>query len=156
MITSMVPRSLKQGITTERHASTNRECTNDRSPSTCSSSSRQPRVLTRSLPSIRSRRRDDCHVPFTCEACGGRTDLIPAVGDVLRCSHCADERPFARPPLLVVTGPAGVGKSTLCARLAGTIPEAALLDADILGEHHVSVVSPNPDYPAFWRPMMRL
>jgi thymidylate kinase len=57
---------------------------------------------------------------------------------------------------LVVTGPAGVGKSTLCARLAGTIPGAALLDADILGEHHVSVVSPNPDYPAFWRSVMRL
>jgi hypothetical protein len=95
-------------------------------------------------------------VPFTCEACGGRTDLIPAVGDVLRCPHCADERPFVRPPLLVVTGPAGVGKSTVCARLAGTIPGAALLDADILGEHHVSVVSPNPDYTAFWRSMMRL
>ncbi len=61
-----------------------------------------------------------------------------------------------RPPLLVVTGPAGVGKSTVCARLAGTIPGAALLDADILGEHHVSVVSPNPDYTAFWRSMMRL
>jgi adenylate kinase family enzyme len=57
---------------------------------------------------------------------------------------------------LVVTGPAGVGKSTVCSRLAGTIPGAALLDADILGEHHVSVVSPKPDYTAFWRSMMRL
>lgn len=84
-------------------------------------------------------------VPFTCEACGGPTELMPAVGGVLRCPHCVEERQFVRPPLLVVTGPAGVGKSTVCARLAGTIPGAALLDADILGEHHVSVVSPNPD-----------
>jgi len=57
---------------------------------------------------------------------------------------------------LVVTGPAGVGKSTVCARLAGTIPGAVLLDADILGERHVNVVSPNPDYTAFWWSMMRL
>jgi len=82
--------------------------------------------------------------------------LIPAVDDVLRCPHCADERPFVRPPLLVVTGAAGVGKSTLCARLAGTIPGAVLLDADVFAEELISVVPPNQDYPAFWRSMMRL
>jgi len=49
-----------------------------------------------------------------------------------------------------------VGKSTLCARLAGTIPGAVLLDADIHAEDLISVVSPNHDYPAFWRSMMRL
>jgi predicted kinase len=61
-----------------------------------------------------------------------------------------------RPPLLVVTGPAGVGKSTVCGRVAGTIPGAALLDADVLGERHVDVVSPNPDYRGFWRSLLRL
>ena len=95
-------------------------------------------------------------MPFTCDACGGRTDLLPAVGGVLRCPRCADERPFVRPPLLVVTGPAGVGKSTVCARVAGTVPGAALLDADVLGERHVDVLSPNPDYTAFWRSLLRL
>jgi broad-specificity NMP kinase len=98
-------------------------------------------------------------VPFTCEVCGRRSvfpALIPAVGDVLRCPHCGDERPFVRPPLLVVTGTAGIGKSTLCARLAGTIPGAVLLDADILAEDLISVVPPNHDYQAFWRSMMRL
>jgi broad-specificity NMP kinase len=98
-------------------------------------------------------------VPFTCEVCGRRSvfpDLIPAVGDVLRCPHCANERPFVRPPLLVVTGTAGIGKSTLCAGLAGTIPDAVLLDADILAVDLVSVAPPNQDYPAFWRSMMRL
>jgi predicted ABC-type ATPase len=107
----------------------------------------------------RSSRRHDRCVPFTCEVCGRRSvfpDLVPAVGDVLRCPHCADERPFVRPPLLVVTGAAGVGKSTLCARLAGTIPGAVLLDADIFAADLISVVPPNHDYPAFWRSMIRL
>jgi predicted kinase len=57
---------------------------------------------------------------------------------------------------LVVSGAAGVGKSTVCARLAGTIPGAVLLDADVFAEDLVSVASLNQDYPAFWRSMMRL
>lgn len=98
-------------------------------------------------------------MPFTCEGCGRGSvfpELIPAIGDVLRCPHCGYERDFVKPPLLVVTGAAGIGKSTLCARLAGTIPGAVLLDADILAVDLVSVVPPNHDYPAFWRSMMRL
>jgi gluconate kinase len=97
-------------------------------------------------------------VPFTCEYCGRRSDLelIPAVGDVLRCPYCIGERPFVKPPLLVVTGTAGIGKSSLCARLAGTIAGAVLLDADVHAEDLVSVVPPNHDYAAFWRSMLRL
>ncbi|HET6874084.1 MAG TPA: hypothetical protein VFH70_04860 [Acidimicrobiales bacterium] len=97
-------------------------------------------------------------MPFTCEVCGGSAFplLMPAVGEVLRCPRCGAERPFVRPPLLIVTGTAGIGKSTLCARLAGTIGGALLLDADVLAEDLISVVPPNADYPAFWRSMMRL
>jgi predicted kinase/DNA-directed RNA polymerase subunit RPC12/RpoP len=112
-----------------------------------------------SISARKSPRRHNGGVPFTCEICGRRSafpDLIPAVGDVLRCPHCAHERPFVRPPLLVVTGTVGIGKSTLCARLAGTIPGALLLDADILAADLVSVAPPNQDYPAFWRSMIRL
>jgi predicted ATPase len=83
-------------------------------------------------------------------------ELIPPAGDVLLCPHCGDERPFVRPPLLVVTGTAGIGKSVLCARLAGTIRGVLVLDADILAADLISVASPNPDYPAFWRSMLRL
>jgi DNA-directed RNA polymerase subunit RPC12/RpoP/energy-coupling factor transporter ATP-binding protein EcfA2 len=98
-------------------------------------------------------------MPFTCEICGLRShspDQMPAAGEKLRCTHCGSERPFFRPPLLIVTGSTAVGKSTLCARLAGTIPDAILLDADIHADDLISVVPPNNDYLAFWRSMMRL
>ena len=81
---------------------------------------------------------------------------IPAHGTVLRCPQCGDERPFVRPPLLIVTGTPGCGKSTICARLAGKIPGAVLLDADVFAGDMISVVPPNEDYPAFWRSMARV
>ena len=97
-------------------------------------------------------------VPFTCDACGAGRDLtqIPAHGAVLRCPQCEDERPFFRPPLLIVAGTSGAGKSTICARLAGTIPGAVLLDADVFTDDMISLVHPNEDYPAFWRLLARL
>ena len=102
-----------------------------------------------------------CHhrvVPFTCDACGRSTfpDQIPPDGGVLRCPGCSHERRFTRLKLLVVTGTVGIGKSTVCARLAGTIPGAVLLDADIFANELVSVASPNEDYESFWRTMLRL
>ena len=97
-------------------------------------------------------------VPFTCDACGAGRDLtqIPAHGAVLRCPQCEDERPFFRPPLLMVAGTSGAGKSTICARLAGTIPGAVLIDADVFTDDMISLVHPNEDYPAFWRSLARL
>jgi 2-phosphoglycerate kinase len=95
-------------------------------------------------------------VPFTCEACGAGSDLIqiPAHGTVLRCPYCGHKRPFFRPPLLVVTGTSGVGKSTICIRLAGKIRAAVLLDCDVFASDMASVA--NEDYAAFWRSMGRL
>ena len=78
-------------------------------------------------------------------------DQIPAHATMLRCPQCLYERPFFRPPLLIVTGPSGAGKSSIRARLAGRIRGAVLLDADIFASDIVSVVAPNADYPAFWR-----
>ena len=97
-------------------------------------------------------------VPFTCDACGAGRDLtqIPAHGAVLRCPQCGDERPFVRPPLLIVAGTSGAGKSTICARLAGKIPGAVLLDADVFTDDMISLVHPNEDYPAFWRLLARV
>ena len=97
-------------------------------------------------------------MPFTCNACGAGRDLtqIPAYGTVLHCPQCGEERPFVRPPLLMVTGTPGSGKSTICARLAGRIPGAVLLDADVFTDQMISVVPPNEDYPAFWRSLARV
>lgn len=97
-------------------------------------------------------------MPFTCEACGAGRDLIqiPPHDQVLRCPQCGHERRFVRPPLLVVTGTSGAGKSTICARLAGTVPGGVLLDADVFAGDMISAVPPNHDYPAFWRSMTRL
>lgn len=97
-------------------------------------------------------------MPFTCEACGAARglDQIPAHATMLRCPQCGYERRFFRPPLLIVTGTSGAGKSSICARLAGRIPGAVLLDADIFASDIISVVAPNADYPAFWREMARL
>jgi predicted kinase len=75
---------------------------------------------------------------------------------MLICPHCGSERAFLRKPLLVVTGTPGTGKSTVCARLAGTIPEAVLLDLDVFVDEIGSAAPPDPDYAAFWRLMMRL
>ena len=44
-----------------------------------------------------------------------------------------------------------MGKSTICRRLAGTVPGAVLLDADIFGYQHVNVAADEPDLAAFWR-----
>lgn len=79
---------------------------------------------------------------------------MPAVGAELTCPHCMHVQPFVRPPLLIVVGPMGAGKSTICSRLAGTLPGAALIDADIFGYQHVKVVGGDPDYTAFWRWMI--
>jgi predicted ABC-type ATPase/DNA-directed RNA polymerase subunit RPC12/RpoP len=97
-------------------------------------------------------------VPFTCEACGAGRDLIqiPAHGTVLRCPQCGHERRYVRPPLLIVTGTPGAGKSTVCARLAGRFPGAVLLDADVFAGQMISDAPPNEDYPAFWWAMTRL
>jgi gluconate kinase len=97
-------------------------------------------------------------VPFACEACGAGRDLIqiPARGTVLRCPQCGHERRYVRPPLLIVTGTPGSGKSTVCARLAGRIPGAVLLDADVFAGQMISDAPPNEDYPGFWRAMTRL
>ncbi len=97
-------------------------------------------------------------MPFTCDACGAGRDLaqIPAYGAVLRCPRCGDERRFARRPLLIVTGTPGSGKSTICARLAGSIPGAVLLDADVFTDQMTSVVPPNEDYAVFWRSLARV
>ena len=82
-------------------------------------------------------------------------DQIPAHGMVLAVRNAATSGGFVRPPLLIVTGTRAPGIDHF-ARLAGRIPGAVLLDADVFASDMISVVPPNEDYPAFWRSMARL
>ena len=91
---------------------------------------------------------------MACEACG-RHGRLEVVGDALMCPLCGERRTFIRPPLMVVAGAGGSGKSTLCRRLAGSIDGVVVLDADVFAEDLVSVVSPSRDYPSFWRSLMQ-
>ena len=93
-------------------------------------------------------------VPMACETCGGQGRL-KVVGDALVCPLCGGRRAFVRPPLMVIAGAGGSGKSTLCSRLAGSIDDVVAIDADVFSKDLISVVSPNRDYPSFWRSLMQ-
>lgn len=70
-----------------------------------------------------------------CPACGERAAPHLASGDPPRlgCPFCGAERTFVRGPLFCLTGPSGVGKSTVAAlvgrRLAGVV---TTLEQDVL------------------------
>lgn len=70
-----------------------------------------------------------------CGACGAWLDdpvVAPAVAAVA-CGTCGYSNRFLRLPLFAVTGPSGVGKSTVCALLAERLRgRAVVLDHDLL------------------------
>jgi len=88
-------------------------------------------------------------VALTCSRCGahGRAGLVEGR---LTCPHCGSPRTAAGVPLLVVTGAAATGKSTVCAGLAGTIPGLVALDADVMAAGAAAVTAGREDYRAFW------
>ncbi len=73
---------------------------------------------------------------FVCENCGlYRADQsveTTAENSYAICPACGFRRPFLRLPLYIVGGASGSGKSVVCAALAGRLPEAVVLDSDIL------------------------
>lgn len=58
-------------------------------------------------------------------------------------------------PVLVVTGAAGSGKSTVCAGLAGTAGLLAL-DGDVLARGAAAVANGRTDYEAFWSYLLQI
>jgi len=76
-------------------------------------------------------------MPFTCGKCGGHERSMKAERNELSCTRCGDRRSFIKPPLFIVTGAAGSGKSTACQRLAGTINGVLFLDADTFADEEV-------------------
>jgi hypothetical protein len=70
-----------------------------------------------------------------CPACQTPTEgaEVDAVARVLRCDRCGAATPFELlPPLLFLTGASGAGKTTIYHALVGNVPEALLIDADLL------------------------
>ena len=69
-----------------------------------------------------------------CVQCGlYRADkLIDASSSYAICPECGYQHPFLRLPLLVVSGASGSGKTAVCHHLTGQLPQAILLDSDIL------------------------
>ena len=69
-----------------------------------------------------------------CFNCGlYRADkVIDPEGPYAICPECGHKHPFRQLPLLIVAGASGVGKSTVCRRLMGRVPEVVVLEADIL------------------------
>lgn len=72
-----------------------------------------------------------------CAACGrwnSEPKVVPSDGGAtLDCAWCGHVEPFRRLPLFAVTGPSGVGKSTVCRLLPPLLGErAVVLEQDLL------------------------
>jgi broad-specificity NMP kinase len=85
-----------------------------------------------------------------CPSCGlwtpapqvdaGRTEVI--------CPHCRSRRAFRHLPLFVITGPSGVGKSTVWETLTPTMDEVVCLEADTLWGRVPATATDK--YAAYW------
>lgn len=91
-----------------------------------------------------------------CYNCGEyRPDkTIDPAGPYAMCPRCGFKHPFLRPPLLVVGGASGTGKSTVCRALPGTIGEVVLLEGDILWRPEFN--KPEEQYREFFETWLRL
>ena len=68
-----------------------------------------------------------------CPGCGAfSTDKSVESGPVLVCPDCGHTESFSQLPLLIVSGAAATGKSTVLRHLTGTIRSGVLLDSDVL------------------------
>ena len=70
-----------------------------------------------------------------CENCGRyRVDkqIESAEQSWAICPECGHRHRFIMQPLMIVCGPSGAGKTTVCNRLMGSFQEAVILDGDIL------------------------
>jgi predicted kinase/DNA-directed RNA polymerase subunit RPC12/RpoP len=91
-----------------------------------------------------------------CSNCGSyRPDkIIDAAGPHATCPDCGHRQVFLRLPLLIVSGASGAGKSTVCQRLLGQLPQVVLLDSDILWGPHFAKAG--PDGPNFYETWLRM
>jgi predicted kinase len=91
-----------------------------------------------------------------CSNCGEyRPDkLIDPSGPYAICPICSHKHLFLRLPLLLVGGASGSGKSTVLHALVTKIPEAVLLDSDILWRPEFN--QPDNKYQNFFETWLRV
>jgi hypothetical protein len=71
------------------------------------------------------------------------------------CRHCGRIRDVARKPLIVITGGAASGKSTICRAWEGD-PRVFALDLDVVGNDHFVRHPGDTDYSGLWGFNLRL
>lgn len=91
-----------------------------------------------------------------CHQCGlYRADkTIDPAGPYAICPECGHKHAFRYPPLLIVSGASGTGKSTVCNALVGRFTGAVLLDSDILWCPAFN--NPENDYRDFFEIWLRM
>ncbi|WP_165423448.1 AAA family ATPase [Ktedonosporobacter rubrisoli] len=69
-----------------------------------------------------------------CPQCGEYSveKAIDASGPFAICPFCGYAHPFLQLPLFLLSGPSGVGKTTVCLELPALLHECVVLDSDIL------------------------
>lgn len=91
---------------------------------------------------------------LTCTSCGSYSREVRG-REGLQCRTCGHPSAVAPRPILVVTGAAASGKSTICAGLAG-VPGLLALDGDVLAGGAAAVADGRKDYAGFWRFLLDL
>ena len=91
-----------------------------------------------------------------CFQCGMyRADkTIEPAGPYAVCPECGYKHTFLQSPLLIVSGASCAGKSTACRRLVGQVPDAVLLDSDILWRPEFN--RPDANYRDFFETWLRV
>jgi len=81
-----------------------------------------------------------------CPNCGDyRADrTIEPEGMYAICPNCGFRHKFLRLPLFILTGASGVGKSTVCLKLAARMKDVVVMDSDILS--HSEFDRPETNY----------
>jgi hypothetical protein len=91
-----------------------------------------------------------------CFQCGiyHADKIIDPAGPYAVCPECGFKHPFLQLPLLIISGASATGKSSLCRHLLGRVPQAVLLDSDILWRHEFN--TPETNYREFFETWLRV
>ena len=69
-----------------------------------------------------------------CENCGQyhADKVIDKTSSYAICQDCGHKHRFIMQPLMIICGPSGAGKTTICSQMMGNFQDAVILDGDIL------------------------